>query len=456
MALSGLDIYKKLPKTNCGDCGVPTCLAFAMKLAQGQAELDTCPHVSEEAKSELMESSAPPIRSASIGLGEHAVKIGEETVMYRHEKRFENQTALALLLSDDMDDDEINKKLENITKIEFERIGLMLSADLVAIRATSDAAKFSALVEKVSKATEKGIILVSEDPAIMQAGLKVVADKKPLIYAATIDNWEKMAELAKANNCPLAIKGANLDEAADVSAKLTDAGYKELVIDSGARDIKGILADQVNSRRLALKKTFRPLGYPTIVFANEVSDDVAMQNMVASTLIAKYAGIVVLSELDAATLYPLMVERMNIFTDPQRPMTVEEGIYEVNNPTAESPVLVTTNFSLTYFILSSEVEGSRVPTWICIHDSEGLSVLTAWAAGKFVPENIAPFLKKSGIADKVNHKKLVIPGYVAQISGELEDEMGDWSVVVGPREAGDVPQFLKTWSPAGEKEESKV
>lgn len=455
MALSGLDIYKKLPKTNCGDCGVPTCLAFAMKLAGNQAEIDACPHVTEEAKAELSESSAPPIRSVSIGAGEHAIKIGEETVMYRHEKRFENPTGIALLISDDMSDEQVDSQISDLNQIEFERIGLVFSTDLVVLKSTADSAKFSALVEKVSKATEKALVLDSADPATMEAALKIVASKKPLIYAATKDNWEAMAKLANDNNCPLAVKGANIDEAADVAGKLVDAGHKELVIDSGSRDLNAILADQVNSRRLALKKKFKPLGFPTIVFASEAASENPMfENIVAATFIAKYAGIVVLSKIEAATLYPLLVERMNIFTDPQRPMTVEQGIYEINNPTADSPVLVTTNFSLTYFIVSSEIESSRVPTWLCIHDSEGLSVLTAWAAGKFVPENIAGFLKKSGIAEKVNHRKLSIPGYVAQISGELEDEMGDWKIEVGPREAADLPAYLKIWSP--EKQETKV
>lgn len=445
MGLSGLEIYKKLPQTNCGECGVPTCLAFAMKLAAGQAELAKCPHVSEEAKAELAESSAPPIRGINIGSGDTAFKIGEETVMFRHEKRFENPTGIAVLLNDD--DAEFDSKLDKALGVSIDRIGLTLAVDAIAVKAT-DAAKFSAAVEKVAGKTNKGIILVSEDPAAIEAAIGKVAERKPLIVAATADNWEKMAAIAKDKGASLVVKGQNLDEAAELSEKVSSAGVADLVIDTGARNPGAVLADQINVRRLALKKKFRPLGYPTIVMANEMASDALTEVAVASGFIAKYGGLVVISATGAENLYPLLVERMNIFTDPQRPMMVDEGVYEINDPGPDSPVLVTTNFSLTYFIVSSEIEASRVGVHLAIHNSEGLSVLTAWAAGKFVSENIAPFLQKSGIFDKTSHKKLVIPGYVAQMSGELESELPGIKVQVGPREAGDLPQFLKTWSPA--------
>jgi acetyl-CoA decarbonylase/synthase complex subunit gamma len=446
MALSGLEIYKKLPKTNCGDCGVPTCLAFAMKLASGQEELGKCPHVSEEAKAELAESSAPPIRKVTIGSGEHAISIGEETVAFRHEKKFENPTGIAIQVSDDMADADIDRIVDDLNKIEFERIGLILSADIIAIKGT-DAAKFKSLVEKIISKTTKAVILIAEDINVMTAGIEAAKDKKPLVFGANKDNYEAFGKLAKENNLPLGVTGSNLDEVAEIAEKLVDAGNKELVIDTGASDIGTCLKDQVAIRRIALAKKNKGLGFPTICFANRMSDSLADQTACASIMIAKYAGIAVLGDIDIPSIYTLTVQRMNVFTDPQRPMTVDQGIYEIGTPDENSPVLVTTNFSLTYFIVSSEIESSRVPTWLAVHDSEGLSVLTAWAAGKFVPENIAPFIQKSGIKDKVKHNKIVIPGYVAQISGELEDELGDWKVTVGPREAGDLPQFLKTWSP---------
>ena len=445
MGLSGLEIYKKLPQTNCGECDVPTCLAFAMKLAGGQAELAKCPHVSDEAKAELAESSAPPIKGIKIGSGDDEVKIGEETVLFRHEKRFENPTAIAVELSDD--DSDFDKKLDDILSISIDRIGLTLAVDAIAVKAT-DNNKFASAVEKVASKSGKGIVLVSEDPVAIEAAIAKAADKNPIIASATAGNWEKMAEIAKANNATLIVKGKDSNEAAELTEKISAAGAENLIIDSGARSLATALADQINIRRLALKKKFRPLGYPTAIMAEEMASDALEQSDVASTFVAKYGGLVILSGVKAAHIYPLLVERMNIYTDPQRPMMVDEGIYEINDPGPDSPVLVTTNFSLTYFIVASEIEASRVGVHLAVHNSEGLSVLTAWAAGKFVSENIAPFLQKSGIFEKTNHKKLVIPGYVAQMSGEIESELPDIKVQVGPREAGDLPKFLKAWSPA--------
>jgi acetyl-CoA decarbonylase/synthase complex subunit gamma len=449
MALTGIEIFKKLPKTNCGDCGVPTCLAFAMKLAAGQAELAACPHVSEQAKAELSEASAPPIRPLSIGAGDQALKLGGETVMFRHEKRFVSPTGIAVLVSDKMTDGEIDSRLKKFNDLKYERVGLKLQADLVAVKGESgDPAKFEALVKKVKERLDgKGVVLMSEDPNVLAAGAKAAADRKPLLYAATKANADAMAKLAKEISAPLAVKGASVDEVAELATKLTAAGLKDLVLDAGARTARKALEDQVFIRRAALVKKFRPLGFPTIAFPCEMTQDPMMETLLASMLVAKYAGIVVLSDLDGHSLFPLLVERMNIFTDPQRPMATSEGIYEIGGPNENSPVLLTSNFSLTYFIVSGEVEGSRVPSWLLVKDTEGLSVMTAWAAGKFGADLIAPFVKKCGIADKVKHRKLIIPGYAAVISGELEEELPDWKILIGPREAGHIPAFVKMWKP---------
>jgi acetyl-CoA decarbonylase/synthase complex subunit gamma len=449
MALTGIEIFKKLPKTNCGDCGVPTCLAFAMKLAAGQAELAACPHVSEQAKAELSEASAPPIRPLSIGTGDQALKLGGETVLFRHEKRFVSPTGIAVLVSDKMNDGEIDSRLKKFNDLKYERVGLKLQADLVAIKAESgDPGKFEALVKKVKDRLDgKGIVLMSEDPNVLAAGAKAVADRKPLLYAATKANADAMAKLAKEISAPLAVKGASLDETTELATKLTAAGLKDLVLDSGSRTPRKALEEQIVIRRAALMKKFRPLGFPTITFPCEMTPDPMMETLLASMLVAKYAGIVVLSDLDGHSLFPLLVERMNIFTDPQRPMATSEGIYEIGGPNENSPVLLTSNFSLTYFIVSGEIEGSRVPSWLLVKDTEGLSVMTAWAAGKFGADVIAPFVKKSGIAEKAKHRKLIIPGYAAVISGELEEELPDWKVLIGPREAGHIPAFLKMWKP---------
>ena len=449
MALTGIEIFKKLPKTNCGECGVPTCLAFAMKLAAGQAELASCPYVSEQAKAELEEASAPPIRPLVIGAADKATKIGGETVMFRHEKRFVNQTAVAVLVSDKMSEAEIDGRLKMLNELKFERVGLVLQADLVAVKGESgDPAKFEALVKKVrEKLDGKGVVLMSEDPKVLGAGAKVVADRKPLLYAATKANADAMAGLAKEVSAPLAVKAGSLDELVELTTKLTSAGLKDLVLDSGARTPQKALEDQIIIRRAALLKKFRPLGFPTITFPCEMTNDPMKEALLASTFIAKYGGIVVLSDLEGHSLFPLLLERMNIYTDPQRPMATTEGIYEVGGPNENSPVLITSNFSLTYFIVSGEIEGSRVPSWLLVKDTEGLSVMTAWAAGKFGADVIGPFVKKCGIAGKVKHRKLIIPGYAAVISGELEEELPDWKISIGPREAGHIPAFLKMWKP---------
>lgn len=448
MGLTGIEIYKMLPQTNCKDCGVPTCLAFAMKLAAGQAELDACPHVSDEAKEKLSSASAPPVLPVTIGAGEAAFKTGSETVLFRHEKTFVNPTGIAVLVTDKMSDGDVDKRLKAFNDLNYERVGLILKSDLIAVKSESgDAAAFEKLVNKVKGAVNSGLILMSENVDILAAGVKAAADRKPLLYAATKDNVEALGNLAKENKCGVAVKGSNLDEVIELTSKLTEMGLKEIVIDSGARKMKKAFEDQIVIRRAAIKGSFRPLGFPTIAFPCEMTDDPMEETLIASTFIAKYAGIVVLSDLEGHSLFPLLVERMNIFTDPQRPMATEQGIYEINDPDENSPVLITTNFSLTYFIVSGEIEGSRVPTWLLIMDTEGLSVLTAWAAGKFVADAIGPFVKKSGIADKIKHKSIVIPGFSASISGELEEELADWKITIGPREAAHIPAFLKEYKP---------
>jgi acetyl-CoA decarbonylase/synthase complex subunit gamma len=302
-------------------------------------------------------------------------------------------------------------------------------------------------VTKVAGGTQANIILMSENPDVTAAGLKACADRKPLLYAATKDNVDAMAALAKENGCPLAIKAGGPEELAAMTEKLDGAGLKNIVIDSGARTIKQALEDQIVIRSAALNKQYRPLGYPTITFPAEMTDNPMKEALIASIFITKYAGIIVLSDFQGESLFPLLVERMNIYTDPQRPLATTEGIYEINNPKEDSPVCVTTNFALTYFLVSGYIETSKVPAWLLVKDTEGLSVMTAWAAGKFSADIIGPFVKKSGVEEKINHQKLIIPGYSAAESGGLEEELPGWEIMVGPREGAHIPGFLKTWQP---------
>jgi acetyl-CoA decarbonylase/synthase, CODH/ACS complex subunit gamma len=448
MALSGLEIFKKLPKTNCKDCGFPTCLAFAMQLAAGKVELDKCPHVSEEAKAALSEASQPPILKVEIGAGDNAFTLGEETVLYRHDRTFVNQNAFAVTVSDDMAEDEIEKLVKDIDSISYERVGLTLALDSVCIKNSSgDKGKFMAAAEKVSSITQKPMILVSGDAATLKEAAGKFKDSKPLLHAATAENIDEMVSAAKETGCPIAVRSETIDGIMELTGKLRDAGIKNIIIDAGSRKLKKDLEDQVAMRAAAIKKQERSLGFPTIVFADEMTDDPQFETLIASVFVAKYGSIIVLSNADKHNIYPLLVYRQNIYTDPRRPMQVEEKIYEIGKPDENSPILITTNFSLTYFIISGEVETSKVPAWLLVMNVEGQSVLTAWAAGKFVPELISQFIKKSGIQEKTSKKELIIPGYVAQLQGELEDELGDgWKVIVGPREAGEVTKFLKEYA----------
>ncbi|MBU1231313.1 MAG: acetyl-CoA decarbonylase/synthase complex subunit gamma [Proteobacteria bacterium] len=449
MALTGIQILKMLPKKNCGECSIPTCLAFAMKVATGQVEIDACPYVSDEAKATIGEASAPPIRTIKFG-GAGGFAAGGETCMYRHEKRFENQTGIAVLVTTEMSDADVAGRIERFNKLEYERVGVIMRADLIAVKdAKNDEASFLALVQKVLDGSARAsLILMSDSVASLAAGAKICGDRIPLLYGATLENADEMVTLGKEAKAPVGVKGTNLDNCVEISEKLLAAGLKDVVIDTGARTVRAAFEDNVVARRAAVTAKFKPLGFPTITFPCEITDDPMMEAMVASVLIAKYSGIIVLSDLQGDLLFPLFLERMNIFTDPQRPMVVTEDIYPLTGPGEDSPVVITCNFSLTYFIVSGEIEGSKVPTWLLIKDTEGLSVLTAWAAGKFGADLIAQFVKKSGIEDKVKHRDLIIPGYLASLKGELEEELPDWTIIIGPREAGHLPVFLKEWKPS--------
>ena len=445
MALTGIQIFKLLPKTNCKECGVPTCLAFAMNLASGKAELDACPYVSDEAREQLSEASAPPIRPVVVGAGVRKATTGGETVQYRHEKTFYNPSLLAGVVNSDISAADLEAKLKTWNAFQYERVGLNLRPELAAVKdVNGDAAAFAAVAKQIAETSEFNVILMTEDLEVMKAGVEAAGFKRPLMYAATEANADDFGQLALDNDLPLALKADSIDGVTALSDKLTGMGVKDLVIDTGTRDVKQALEDQVALRRAALKDGNRAVGFPSITFPCEMAGNLDMEALIAAMFVAKYGGIVVMSDLTGEAVFPLLLERLNIFTDPQRPMTVTEGIYEIGNPDENSPVLVTTNFALTYFIVSGEIEGSKVPTWLLIKDSEGLSVLTAWAAGKFAGDDVGIFVKKSGIMDKVKHQELVIPGYAAAIVGDIEEELPGWTITVGPREAAHIPAFLKS------------
>jgi acetyl-CoA decarbonylase/synthase complex subunit gamma len=445
MALTGIEIYKFLPKTNCKECGFPTCLAFAMKLAAKAVELSLCPYVSDESKEALEAASRPPIRLVTLGSGDKKIEVGNEVVMFRHEKTFYHPPGFVVRLKDSDPADEIAKLVAEVVNYSVDRVGIELSLDGFAIENDSkDGDGFVKCVELVKSKTDLPLILMSSDPAVMGQALEKVASSKPLIYAATKENCDQMAELAKKHQCPLAVyEPGGLSELAGLVEQVVGAGVEDVVLDPGARDFGESLTTLTQLRRLALKKNFRLLGYPVITFPGERAASVEEETLLAGQHVAKYGGIIVLDHFSPAISYSLLTLRLNIYTDPQKPIQMAPGIYEIGSPKSDSPLCVTTNFSLTYFSIAGELESSGFPSWLLVCDTEGLSVLTAWAAGKFDAERIAKTVKEFNVAERVSHRTVILPGHVAVLRGELEEELPDWKIMIGPREAVDVGGFLK-------------
>jgi acetyl-CoA decarbonylase/synthase complex subunit gamma len=437
MALSGIQIYKLLPQTNCKECGFPTCLAFGMKLAAKQVELSDCPYVSDEAKEQLAASAAPPIRLVSLKANGTEVKAGNEVVMFRHEKTFYNKPGLFVRYK--ASDSDIATKAAEVEAYTVNYVGMDFSLDGFALEA--DGGDLGSAVKAVRGASQKPLILMG-DAESLPAGLEACSDETPMIYAADASNWEAMANLAAKYKASLAVKGESLEELAELTEKIKGKSVEDMVLDLGGANMAEWLARSTQVRRLALKQNFRALGYPIIAFPGDAGD-VGKESIYAAQAIAKYGGFVVLDTFTPELAYALLVLRENIYTDPQKPIQVQPGIYEINNPTADAPAMVTTNFSITYFSVANEVEGSGQPAWLLVTDAEGMSVLTAWAAGKFDSERIAKAVKEFDLGSKISKKQIVLPGHVAVLSGELEEELPDWDIRVGPREAVDLPAFMK-------------
>ncbi len=448
MALTGLEIYKQLPKTNCKDCGIPTCLAFAMKMAAGQASLDKCPHVTEEAKAALESASRPPIQLVQIGADDHEIKIGNETQLYRHEEKFHRPAAVAVRVSDAMDEGALAQRAEKIGCLAFERVGTRIKVNLVAVdNESGDADSFEKAAKMAAEKSGLGCLLMSAKAANLERAAGALSGRRPLLYVSDPAEAEAAAKVAKDNNCPLAVRADGLEALAELTPKISSAGVEQIILDPGTRGLKPTLEALTQIRRLSLKN-FRPLGYPTVAFTSD--PDPAMQAVEAATYIAKYAGVLVTDAVEPWQMLPVLTTRQDIYIDPQKPVAVEPKLYQVGEVGAASPVLVTTNFSLSYYSVEGEVEASRVPAYIISVDTEGTSVLTAWASDKFNAETITQAMKKAEIENKVSHRQVVIPGFVAVLSAGVEDESG-WSVQIGPKEASGIPSFLKSqWKPAGQ------
>lgn len=447
MALNGMQIYKLLPRKNCKECGFPTCLAFAMKLAQGGTEAEKCPYMSEEAKAQLAEATAPPMKTVKFGRGDTEYTLGGETVLFRHEKTFVNRPRFAILFSDTMTEDEIKTRIDHINAIDYTRINEEMYIEVGAFRYEGqDKDKFTALIKNVTESCPKIVpMIITENPEIAKAALDICAEKGPILFGATTDNYEEMVKLAKENNLLLGVTADGKENLYELVQKIQNAGYKELLLDAKSRNLKGAFDDMVNIRRTALLSGDRTFGYPTAAFVCDMSTDKMMQLACASLFVEKYASIIVISDMDYAMALPLFALRQNIYTDPQRPMRIEQDVYKIGPADEESPLLVTVDFALTYFIVSGEVERSKVPAWILIPDAGGYSVLTAWAAGKFNAKSIAKALKEFDIENKVKTREMIIPGKVAVLKADIEDELPGWKVIVGPEEAAALPNFLKKY-----------
>ncbi len=443
MALSGLDIYKLLPKTNCKECGFATCLAFAMQLAQKKVSLEKCPYVTAEARVVLESASQPPVKLVSIGTGNDRLEIGNETVMFRHEQKFYHPPGIGFLVEDTLDPDNVRSRIIKINELKFERVGLSMKPDLVAIKNTSGSKeKFLDLVKTVVAGTRLNLVLISSNADALKEAIGIAKARRPLIMAPDKKNLDSLIILAKETNLPMVVAAGSLEEAAEASLKAKSQGVGEMVIAFEGDSIESKIQKFTLTRRSALKKNARPLGYPFIAFTTEGDPDLELQEAVS--YISGYANIIIVKNVDKDYALPLLTARQDIYTDPQKPVQVEPKVYEIGKVTPSSPVLVTTNFSITYFTVAGEVESSKVPSYIISCDSEGMSVLTAWAAEKFTAQTVTDAVNKLDIAGRVSHKKLIIPGYVAVFSSKLE-ELSGWKIAVGPREASGIPAFLKGW-----------
>lgn len=444
MALNGIQIFKMTPKTNCKDCGSPTCMAFSMKVAQGAVDISACPHMSEDALATLSEATAPPMKTIKIGTGDAEYTMGGETVLYRHDKTFVSRPRYAVSLCNCMDDVAVDAKIAELQKVDYERIGERMYVELINVNYCADKGQDTYLeVVKKAAATGRTLVLGCDDADVAKAALDICKDGKPVLNGANASNYEAMNAVATEAGVVLGVGGADLNEIYDTVAALEKAGNKNLVIDVTGADIKSTFANAVQVRRAAIKDQDRTFGYPSIVNTVKVAaDDKYMQEALASLFTMKYGSIIILQEMTYAEALPLYGLRQNVFTDPQKPMKVEPGIYPINGGDAESICLTTVDFALTYFVVSGELERSGVPCNLLISDAGGLSVLTAWAAGKLSSTTVSDFIKEQ-VEGKINCRKLVIPGKVAVLKGDIEAKLPGWEVIVGPNEAVQLVKFLK-------------
>lgn len=445
MALKALDIFKLTPKKNCKDCGFPTCMAFSMKVASGAIEVDKCPHMSEESINKLSQATAPLMKGLKIGTSEY--ELGAETVLFRHEKTLVNRNRYAVAFTETMTDEQIDLKIANIKAINYIRIGEEMKAEMVVLEYLGNKEAYLNLVNRVNESTlDVAHIIVCEDAKVAKEAVSILKDKKPMVYGANKDNYVSMVDVVKDLKLALGVKAANLEALYETVEAIQSLGYKELVLDVTGEDIKSTYINAVQVRRTALKEQDRTFGYPSIVFANKLSNNNShLEVALSSIFTVKYGSIIVIDDIDYSKALPLFALRQNIYTDPQKPMRVEPKVYPINNPDKNSPTIVTVDFALTYFIVSGDVERSKVGTHLAIPDAGGYSVLTAWSAGKFSGSSIANFIKEAKVEELTDNRDLIIPGKVAVLKGDIEDFLPGWNIIVAPEESMELPRFLREY-----------
>lgn len=458
--LSPIDVYMLLPKINCKECGEDNCMAFAAKVVNREVKLESCPPLlkkdNEKAFQQLSEMLKPAVYEVIIGEGNNAYPVGGKVVMYRHEFAYFNPTAIAIDVTDEMSDDELLGRVKKTESFEYVYIGTRLRLNMIAIRSTSnDPEQFKATVNKVAENTALPLILCSFNPDVIEAGLMLITNRRPLLYAATKDNWKNMAELASKYECPLVVFAPNdLKLLKSLAKTLIEYGVKDLVLDPGTFVGEG-LGDTINNftmlRRAACKGGDELAGFPLIgtpitawLERGRMPQELALWNeaYAAGMLINRYADILIMHSTRGWSLLPIAVLRQNIYTDPRKPVAVEPGLRIFGTPNEDSPVMMTTNFALTYYTVASDIESSSVSCYLIVVDTEGIAVDSAVAGRKLTSEKAAEAVKQAGVEGKVKHRKLIIPGKAARLSGEIE-ELSGWKVLVGPRDSADIPKFLQ-------------
>jgi len=444
--LSPLAVYNSLPKKNCNDCGVPTCLAFAVKLIEGTVELNACPHLTDQQKSEIEQMVLPPVRKVVFGKRK-TVAVGGERVLHRHELKLHNPTAIALDLDDSEQDQVIEARLQSINEFRIERAGQTLGIDAVAVLGTSKSPdRFRKVVKTASEGSSLPIILCSLNSEVLQASLEEVKDDRPILYSATAETLDRFIELSKEFKCPICLTSEDLAELRAMARKAMNEGVSVLLAPiTPPTNLHEALLKLATIRRAAIEHKYQELGHPIIAFPIFEPDSIERgwrNSVVASMLMMRYADILVTHSLEMPLLLPVFTLRQAIYSDPRYPSSVKSGLYAYGTPDSKSPVLMTTNFALTYYLVSGDISAAKISCFLLVADTQGMSVLNAVVGRQLTPEVVRDLIHQTHIEEKVTHRKLMIPGLAATLSGDIEDAT-EWQVIVGPEESSEIWSFLK-------------